>query len=83
MENKKAHPPKVAITKAMIEAGLVVLEAMTTDPDEHTDDALVANVFYSMWEKYWQEIEEVRRKNRPGNAVIMPAKSKLILPGMH
>lgn len=78
--SKKFTPPKVAITSKMIEAGKLVLDAMTQgDNDNHTDDALVANVFYSMWETYWQEIADVKAKKTP-TALLVPQKSALILP---
>ena len=77
MSNQKWRAPKIAITRKMIESGLTVLEAMTADGEDHTDDALVANIFFCMWETYHKEIEEVRRKKQPGSAIIKPG---LILP---
>lgn len=78
---KKFETPKIAITKAMIESGIVVLDAMTQgDNDNHTDDALVANIFYSMWETYWKEIAAVEAKKTPSALIVPPKRSALILP---
>lgn len=78
---KKPLIPKVAITKAMIESGIIVLDAMTqADNDNHTDDALVANIFFSMWETYWKELANVEAKKTPSALIVPPKRSALILP---
>lgn len=80
---KKFTPPKIAITREMIESGKIVLEAMTQgDNDNHTDDALVANIFYSMWETYWKQIAAVQASKTPSALIVPVKKSALILPMM-
>lgn len=77
---KKWEPPKVAITRGMVESGKLVLDAMTQgEEDNYSDDELVANIFYCMWETYWREIVEVKRKKTP-SAVLVTPKTGLILP---
>lgn len=77
---KKFTPPQIAITREMIESEIVVLDAMTQgENDNHTDDALVANIFFSMWETYWKQMAEVERKKTP-TALMVPKRSALILP---
>lgn len=79
--SKKFTPPQIAITREMIESGIVVLDAMTQcEGDGHTDDALVANIFFSMWETYWKQIGEVERKKTPTALIVPPKRSALILP---
>lgn len=71
--------PKVAVTKKMVDAGKVILDELTAaDIDEHSDDELVANIFYAMWNAYWKEVDDVRTKKSPGSAIV--ASPRLILP---
>ena len=79
--SKKIRIPKVAITRGMIESGLTVLDAMTADNAdvERSDEELVANVFFCMWETYWKEIEEVRQKKMKRPIVVLNTPG-LILP---
>lgn len=78
---KKFTPPQIAITREMIESGIVVLDAMTAgENDNHTDDALVANIFFSMWETYWKQIASVEAKKTPTALIVPPKRSALILP---
>lgn len=80
---KKFTPPKIAITREMTESGKIVLDAMTQEEGEsHTDDALVANIFYSMWETYWKQVMEVKASKTPSALIVPPKKSALILPMM-
>lgn len=80
-DNSKFRSPKIAITKAMVDAGKEHLQAMLNAPDEHTDDALVVGIFYRMWEVYWSEIDQARRKKTAGSPIIQFVKKpKLILP---
>ncbi len=63
----------------MIEAGLAALKQIVDGGDEHTDDGLVAAVFYEMWNAYWTEIEATGRKKTAGSPIIK--RPNLILPG--
>jgi hypothetical protein len=78
--SKEWKPPKVAITRAMVESGKLVLEAMTSgENDNHSDDELVANIFYCMWETYWREVIEVKKKKTP-SAILAVPKPSLVIP---
>jgi hypothetical protein len=80
--NGKFVPPKIAITRGMIEAGKQELDMLTAeDAPEASDDQLVAQIFYAMWETYWREIENVKRSKEPGR--LVKAKPALILPRPH
>lgn len=79
-DNKKIRAPKLAITKPMVAAGKEVLTAMLENTDDHTDDALVAGIFFRMWEVYWLEVMTVQRKKATVHPLILPNKSKLIVP---
>lgn len=85
--NHKIRPPKLAISRSMIDAGKRKLDEMTAlDPslDEEfgiTDDLLCAEVFLAMWNAYWNEVMEVQRKKDAGSPIIQfPGAQKLILP---
>lgn len=79
-DNKKIRAPKLAITKPMVDAGIAILDAMTSAADDHTDEALVAGIFYEMWCRYWIEVLEVQKKRATIHPLIRPNPSKLILP---
>lgn len=79
-DNKKIRAPKLAITKPMVDAGIAILDAMTSAADDHTDEALVAGIFYEMWSRYWIEVMEVQKKKATIHPLIRPNASKLILP---
>lgn len=79
-DNKKIRAPSLAITKPMVDAGKGVLTAMLDNTEDHSDDALVAGVFFEMWRVYWEEIEQVRRKKMAGSPILQRPKPKLILP---
>ena len=90
--NSKIRPPKLAITKEMIEAGMAKLDELTAmsmrddiandHADNITDDLLVAEVFLGMWNVYWSQVMgEQRKKKNKGNVIMMPQKRKVILPG--
>ena len=76
--NAKFRIPKIALTKRMTDAGLNALSQMVNGAEEHTDEGLVAAVFYEMWTAYWSEIEEVGRKKAAGSPLVRPPS--LILP---
>lgn len=85
--NHRIRPPKLAISRAMIEAGKKKLDELTAlDPglDEEfgiNDDLLVAEVFLACWNVYWNDISEVQRKKDAGSPIIQfPGASKLIMP---
>lgn len=61
-DNRKIRAPKLAITKPMVDAGKDLMAKMLDDVESHSDDALVAGIFFRMWEVYWEEIEGVRRQ---------------------
>ncbi len=77
LNRKKRHP--IAITRPMIEAGLGVLDVMTREDAEPTDEQLVAEIFFKMWAAYWDEIDETARKRLAPRLALMQ-KPKLILP---
>jgi len=90
--NHKIRPPKLAITREMIEAGMAKLDELTAmsmrddiandHADDITDDLLVAEVFLSMWNVYWSQVMgEQRKRENKGNVIMMPQKRKVILPG--
>ena len=87
--NHKIRPPKLAISRPMIEAGKKKLDELTAlDPglDEEfgiTDDLLVAEIFLAIWNVYWNDVMAVQRKKDEGSNIIMlkPAAQKLIIPG--
>lgn len=78
-DNKKIRAPKLAMTASMVAAGKEVLTAMLENADDHTDDALVAGIFFRMWEVYWLEVMTVQRKKATVHPLILP-KAKLIVP---
>lgn len=82
-DNKKIRAPKLAITKPMIDAGINILDKMTSNVENHTDDALVAGIFYEMWCVMHEEMEQVRRKKATVHPFVKPTTSKLILPGVN
>lgn len=84
--NHKIRPPKLAISRSMIDAGKKKLDDMVAmDPglDEDfgiTDDLLVAEVFLAMWNIYWNEVMAVQRKKDEGSPIIQfPRPQKLII----
>jgi len=80
-DNKKLRAPKLAMTTPMVEAGKEVLKAMVESAEDHTDDALVAGIFFRMWEVYWLEVlAEQKKKKATVHPLIQPTKAKLILP---
>lgn len=79
-DNKKIRAPKLAMTKPMIAAGIAILDAMTSAADDHTDDALVAGIFFEMWQVYWLEVMAVQKKRATIHPLTRPNTSKLILP---
>lgn len=79
-DNKKICAPKLAITKPMVDAGKELMASMLESVESHTDDALVAGIFFRMWEVYWTEIQSVARKKATIHPLIQPSKSKLIMP---
>jgi hypothetical protein len=83
-DNKKIRAPKLAITKPMVDAGKELLTQMLESPESHTDDALVAGIFFRMWEVYWLEVMATQRKKATVHPLIIPTGGKLIIPqGMH
>ncbi len=90
--NSKIRPPKLAITKEMIDAGKAKLDELTAasirddiandEPTSITDDLLVAEVFLACWNVYWAQVMgEQRKKENKGNVIMMPQKRRVILPG--
>ena len=79
-DNKKLRAPKLAMTTPMVEAGKEVLKAMVESAEDHTDDALVAGIFFRMWEVYWLEVLAEQKKKATVHPLVLPTKSKLILP---
>jgi hypothetical protein len=90
--NSKIRPPKLAITREMIEAGKAKLDELTAMSmrddiandcaDEVTDDLLVAEVFLAVWQVYWSQVMgEQRKKENKGNVIMLPQKRRVILPG--
>lgn len=70
--NQKYRPPACVVTRAMADAGKLALDnIMTLDIEEHTDDELVTEIFQAMWETYWHQVEEAKRRKRPGG-LLMP-----------
>lgn len=84
--NHKVRPPKLAISRSMIDAGKKKLEELTAldpvlDEEYHiTDDLLCAEIFLSMWNIYWNDVMEVQRKKDAGSPIIQFPGSKLIMP---
>jgi hypothetical protein len=84
--NHKIRPPKLAISRSMIDAGKKKLDELTAlDPgldDEFgiTDDLLCAEVFLAMWRVYWEDVMEVQRKKDAGSPIIKFPGAKLIIP---
>ena len=79
--NHKIRPPKLAISRNMIDAGKKKLDELTAlDPglDEKfgiTDDLLVAEIFLAIWNVYWNDIMTVqRKKDEPSSILIMPKR---------
>lgn len=79
-DNKKIRAPKLAITKPMVDAGKELMQKMLEDVEDHTDDALVAGIFFRMWEVYWTEVVAVQRQKATIHPLIRPTTQKLILP---
>jgi hypothetical protein len=80
--NGKFVPPKIAITRGMVDAGKLALDTLTAEgAPEATDDQLVAQIFFAMWEAYWREIENVKRSKDAGR--LVKTKPTLILPRPH
>lgn len=86
--NHKIRPPKLAITRKMIEDGKAKLDELTAmaldedtandEPTDITDDLLVAEVFLAMWNVYWAEVMgEQRKKSSQSNVIMMPQKGIL------
>lgn len=83
--NRKIRPPKLAITREMIEGGKSRLDALTAESTgddaandaalpEVTDDLLVAEIFLAMWNVYWAEVMGEQRKRANGNVITILQK---------
>lgn len=85
--NHKIRPPKLAISRNMIDAGkkkLDELTALDSGLDEEfgiSDDLLVAEIFLAVWNVYWNDVMEVQRKKDAGSPIVQFPGPKLILPG--
>lgn len=71
--NQKYRPPICVVTRAMADAGKLALDSiMTLDIEEHTDDELVTEIFQAMWDTYWLQVEEAKKRKQPHSALLMP-----------
>jgi hypothetical protein len=74
--NHRIRPPKLAISRSMIDAGKAKMNELTElDPaldiaNVITDDLLCAEMFLAMWNVYWNEVMEVQRKKDAGSPIV-------------
>lgn len=80
-DNKRPRAPAMMVTEGMLDAGVKLFEFMASEPEKHTDRALVGGIFTEMWLVYWAEIQAVAKRKSAGLPIVQlrPA-ARLILP---